>query len=228
MTWFPEAIWPCVEAFWKDMLKACSVWSTRDSTDYPVMKTPWVQKSVAETETERPMLLQMCLFCGAAASATHIESKAPSKSQWTHNSGKCPLGQWLRKHVLQVPLVLLMHAHTGISTPKGQSCVWVTWTAFMVSSSLSCVPLLHRSFSSRIQEGKVWHILGTSVTHGEISVITNPRTTPSWKSKKANLFPLVILFLLKEGSFRNSTLTQKFQHIHRFGLEFYQKINIII
>jgi hypothetical protein len=52
--------------------------------------------------------------------------------------------------------------------------------------------LLNTSFSSGNQKGKVWHILGTSVTHGEICAVTNPGTTPSWKFRKV----LLLLFSL--------------------------------
>lgn len=184
MIWFPQGIWPCVEAFLRNMPKASSYCRMRILLNICNEDFPWVHEKVAKPE--RPMLLQICLVHGASASAIHIESKAPSKLQWTHNSGKGPLGsEW--EHMSYKPLWSFASMHTGESLNTRLLCI-------LLITFLSSI--LHRSFSSRIQEGKIWHILGASVTHGEISVITNPGTTPYWKSRKANLFPLAFFYCM--------------------------------
>lgn len=111
--------------------------------------------------------------------------------------------------------------HSG-SYWAGHNCV--------VSSSLSSVPLLSRSFSSGIQKGKVWHLLGTSVTHGEISTVTNPGTVPSWKSR--GLFFFFSFFLpcfpcLRREVLETQSRLTKMHRRHRFGLGLdYLKLNL--
>lgn len=86
----------------------------------------------------------------------------------------------------------------------------------MVSSSLCSVPLSNRSFSSGIQQGKVWHSLGTNVTHGEVSAIANPGTMPSWKSRELDF----LVFSTKEGSLGDTVQVKKMPAytLFRFGV----------
>lgn len=79
-------------------------------------------------------------------------------------------------------------------TPGHSVSYWAGYNC-MVSSSLSSIPLSNRSFSSGIQKGKVWHVLGTSVTHGEINAIADPGTMPRWKLR----VPFFSCFLCLRG-----------------------------
>ena len=103
-------------------------------------------------------------------------------------------------------------------------CVILSWTqlhGFLITFS---VPLLNRSFSAGIQKGKVWHLLGTSVTHGEISRVTNPGTMPSWKSR--GLFFSCFLSLRREVLETQSKL-KKCEPKHWFGFGFdYLKLGL--
>jgi hypothetical protein len=154
---------------------------------------------------------QCCCKHGWSRKQQHLQHIFNHKPHQTP-SEPTTLKEWPPgRYVLQVPQVLPIHAHQRISTLKCQAAlclsVCLSWALLMVSSSLFSVPLLHRSFSSSIQERKVWHILGTSVTHGEISVITNPGTTPKWKSRKGKSFSSCFLYSSREVLETQSRLT---------------------
>lgn len=101
-------------------------------------------------------------------------------------------------------------------TPGHSVSYWAGYNC-MVSSSLSSIPLSNRSFSSGIQKGKVWHVLGTSVTHGEINAIADPGTMPRWKLRA----PFFSCFLCLRGKLLEiQSRLKNCQHIHLFSLGF--------
>lgn len=113
-----------------------------------------------------------------------------------------------RNMCFNMPSPSFLHTQVGqalLWNPR-PLCVILSWTqlyGFLITFS---VPLLNRSFSSGIQKGKVWHLLGTSVTHGEISTVTNPGTMPRWKSRGLFFF---LFSQPKEGSLGDSVQVKK-------------------